>query len=195
MTSAPQSASSAPAVGANSHPASSTTRTPPKTSTDGLVLMDRDTRRARLNGETGAMDTSSRPVPVADQASAGYWQAASHGVLALAACTECERYALPPPLVCPYCGNSDPQWAYREVPGTGSIRSWTVVRDAFLPGFDELLPYVLVDVELDVQSGLRMIGRLLEPSSTTLHANDAVVVDFEPITADCQVPAFRLAGR
>ncbi len=36
------------------------------------------------------------------------------------------------------------------------------MHQSFLPGFDDLLPFVLVDVELDEQADLRTIGRLLD---------------------------------
>ena len=36
------------------------------------------------------------------------------------------------------------------------------MRQSFLPGFDDDVPFVLVDVELDEQADLRMIGRLLD---------------------------------
>ena len=51
---------------------------------------------------------------------------------------------------------------FTAVSGRGIVRSWTVVRQAFLPGFDSDLPFVLVDVELVEQEELRLIGRLLD---------------------------------
>ncbi len=49
---------------------------------------------------------------------------------------------------------------FEPVSGRGFVRSWTVVRQSFLPGFEDDLPFVLVDVELEEQPDLRMIGRL-----------------------------------
>ena len=49
------------------------------------------------------------------------------------------------------------------------MRSWTVVRQSFLPGFDDDLPFVLVDVELVEQADLRLIGRLLDGVDVDLH--------------------------
>jgi uncharacterized OB-fold protein len=69
------------------------------------------------------------------------------------------------------------------------VRSWTVVRQSFLPGFD--VPFVLVDVELEEQSELRMIGRLLGTGEPRLGAT--VRVAFEDLTDGISVPAFELA--
>ena len=42
--------------------------------------------------------------------------------------------------------------AFAPVSGRGTVRSWTVVRESFLPGFDDDLPFVLVDVELNEEA-------------------------------------------
>jgi uncharacterized OB-fold protein len=79
------------------------------------------------------------------------------------------------------------------VSGRGTVRSWTVVRQAFLPGFDDDLPFVLVDVELVEQQELRLIGRLLDGVNTDLNVGDAVVVGFEDLAPGVAVPAFELS--
>lgn len=135
---------------------------------------------------------TSRPVPVPDAASAGYWDAAAHGHLALPRCARCRQFCLPPVPVCPTCGSTDPAYTSEVVAGTGTVRSWTVVRDAFLPGFAQEVPYLLVDVELDCQPGLRTIGRLLDGPGAHLRQGDAVVVAFEALGDGTAVPAFRL---
>jgi len=134
-----------------------------------------------------------KPLPVPDELSSGYWDAAARGVLALPRCEVCHRYALPPTAVCPECGSTDPRFTVAEVAGGGTVRSWTVVRDTFLPGFADDVPYVLVDVELDAQRELRMIGRLVDGVDAPLHLDDRVRVVFDRIADDVAVPAFALA--
>jgi len=73
------------------------------------------------------------------------------------------------------------------------VRSWTVVRQALLPGFEDHLPFVLVDVELVEQDDLRLIGRLLDGVTAHLHVGAAVVVGFEDLAPGVAVPAFELA--
>jgi uncharacterized OB-fold protein len=72
------------------------------------------------------------------------------------------------------------------------VRSWTIVRDSFLPGFADDVPYVLVDVELDVQSSIRMIGRLVDGVDAPLAVGDRVAVTFDHLTDGMAVPAFVL---
>jgi uncharacterized protein len=100
---------------------------------------------------------------------------------------------MPPDVVCPSCGSTDPQFRFVPVSGRGTLRSWTVVRQTFLPGFDDDLPFVLADVELADEPGLRLIGRLLDGVSVALHVGDAVTAAFEDIAPGVAVPAFRLS--
>ena len=97
--------------------------------------------------------------------------------------------------MCPNCGSTDPRFVATPVDGSGAIRSWTVVRDSFLPGFADDVPYVLVDVELDAEPELRMIGRLVDGPDADLHLHDRVTVTFDRLSADVAVPAFALARR
>lgn len=135
---------------------------------------------------------TQRPLPVVDARSAGYWRHAARHELALARCAQCARRSHPPDLVCPHCGSIHPDWSFEPVSGHGVIRSWTVVRRSFLPGFD--VPFVLVDVELtDVDPDLRLIGRLLgAPATTALPIGSRVRVAFEDVAPGVAVPAFVL---
>jgi uncharacterized protein len=140
-----------------------------------------------------------RPVPVPDETSTPFWQAAALGDLVLARCARCRRFSHPPEPICPRCHHTDPDFAFEPVDGRGVIRSWTVLRQPFLPGFAEDLPIVLVDValELDQADGddLRLIGRLLDGPDAALRLGDAVTVAFEHVADGVLVPAFSLATR
>jgi uncharacterized OB-fold protein len=134
-----------------------------------------------------------RPVPVPDEMSAPFWSAAAEHVLTVARCAQCGQFSVPPDVVCPHCHAADPGFEFTQVSGRGVVRSWTVVRQAFLPGFDDDLPFVLVDVELVEQADLRLIGRLLDGVHADLHIGDAVVVGFEDLAPGVAIPAFELA--
>lgn len=137
--------------------------------------------------------TTAKPLPVADESSAGYWEAAARGELALPRCSMCKHFTMPPTMVCSTCGSTDPRFAYEVVEGAGTIRSWTIVRDAFLPGFADDLPYVLIDVELDAQPDLRLIGRLVDRFAGGVSVGDRVTVAFDEIGDGVAVPSFTLA--
>jgi uncharacterized protein len=136
--------------------------------------------------------TSQRPVPVPDELSAPYWSAAADHRLVLARCSRCGQITHPPDVVCPLCQHPDPAFSFEPVSGGGTIRSWIVVRQSFLPGFEDLLPFVLVDVALDAQADIRLIGRLLDGPDAPLTIGGRVQVAFEDLAPGTSVPGFEL---
>jgi uncharacterized OB-fold protein len=139
-------------------------------------------------------EPSTKPLPVPDEQSAGYWKAAADHVLALARCAHCQTFNFPPGVVCRACLSPDPRFAWMPVAGTGVVRSWTVMRDSFLPGFHDDVPFVLVDVELDEQADLRMIGRLVDGPGASLHLGAHVSTVFDDLAPGVAVPAFKLVS-
>jgi uncharacterized protein len=136
---------------------------------------------------------TARPLPVPDELSRAFWDGASAHRLVLARCDACQRLVHPPGTVCPFCGSGDAGFAFVPVDGSGRIRSWTTVRQSFLPGF--VGPFVLVDVELAVQADLRLIGRLVDGPSAALCLDQAVQMVFEDVAPDVALPAFTLSER
>jgi uncharacterized OB-fold protein len=138
------------------------------------------------------LSETTRPVPVPDERSRAFWDAAGAHELVLARCSACAQFVHPPETVCPHCGAGDAIFEFVPVDGSGRIRSWTTVRQSFLPGFD--VPFVLIDVELSVQRDLRMIGRLVDGSAAQLRLDLPVRMVFEDIAAGVAIPAFALEG-
>jgi len=136
--------------------------------------------------------TTARPVPVPDERSAPYWEAAAQHRLVLARCSRCDELTHPPDVVCARCHHPDPGFVFEEVGGRGAVRSWVVVRESFLPGFD--VPFVLVDVAMDEDDGVRLIGRLLDGPDAPLARGKRVRVAFEDLAPGVAVPAFILEG-
>jgi uncharacterized OB-fold protein len=135
----------------------------------------------------------TRPVPVPHEVSAPFWEAAGRHVLTLARCARCGAFTHPPDAVCRGCGSADPGFDFVEVDGAGTVRSWTVMRQSFLPGFDDDVPFVLVDVELAAAPGIRLIGRLLDGPGAPLRTGRSVTLAFEDLGPGLAVPALELA--
>ena len=136
------------------------------------------------------MSPTGRPLPVPDDRSREFWAAAATHSLVLARCARCSTFSHPPGAVCPHCGSTDPAFEFLPVDGSGSVRSWTVIRQSFLAGFDT--PFVLVDVELSAQPDLRLIGRLVDGPDAPLRLGAPVRVTFEDLAPGFAVPAFAL---
>ena len=135
---------------------------------------------------------TGRILPVPDDASAPFWEACADHLLKLPRCAQCNQLTLPPEIVCPHCKTTKPAWRYDTVSGRGKVRTWTVMRHSFLGGFE--LPFVLVDVELEDQMDLRMVGRLLGETEAPLAIGERVEVVFEELVPGVAIPSFRRAG-
>lgn len=135
-------------------------------------------------------ESAHPPLPVPNEVSAAFWAAAAEHSFVLARCTRCGIFAHPPSVVCQRCLHPQSEFGFVPVDGGGRICSWVVFQDSFLPGFD--VPYVLVDVELDVQPGLRLIGRLVEGPEATIQRGSRVNVVFDDIAPGVSIPAFGL---
>lgn len=134
------------------------------------------------------------PIPVPDDLSAPFWEAAGRHALVMQKCGECGWYAYPPTLFCGNCLSPTAPREWEPVSGAGRLKSWTVMHQAFLPGFDDDLPYAVGDVELAEQAGLRMIARLelVEPEQLTLGM--ALQVSFVDVAEGLALPRFRPVG-
>lgn len=108
------------------------------------------------------------PVDV-DADSHRFWDGLADGRLILSACSRCHRVWTPPSPRCPRCGSGEP--ADREVPGTGHVYSWVVIRRALDPAFADDVPYAIAVVTLDDADGARLLGRILDTPPELIRAD------------------------
>ena len=97
----------------------------------------------------------SKPVPVPNELSRPYWEAAAQGRLVLQCCSACATLRHYPRVLCDVCYSSAVHW--QPASGRGTLHSWTVAHHAFHPAFAAELPYALVTV--DLEEGVRALGR------------------------------------
>ncbi|HZS13265.1 MAG TPA: OB-fold domain-containing protein [Candidatus Dormibacteraeota bacterium] len=120
-----------------------------------------------------------RPQPVPNEMTAPFWDAARQGVLALQRCTGCSRFHHPPLPYCPECHANS--FEYAPVSGRGTVWSYTIMRQARVVGFEDMIPYAAMAVEIDEQPGLLVVGNLVEADPESVHVGMRVEVRFEPI--------------
>ena len=130
------------------------------------------------------------PIPVSDDISAPFWEAARRGELVVHRCTGCGSLSYPPRLVCPKCLLDPPAFEWVPVSGRGELVTWTIVRDAFLPGFAPLVPYAVGDIRLAEQDDLRFVARLVDVDVDDLRIGLPDAVRFVDGGEDTCVPVF-----
>jgi len=139
-----------------------------------------------------APNSPPKPVPVPDEYSQGFWDAAASHTLAIQRCQSCGFFSYPPVMLCPSCQSQDRDFRFEPVSGRGTIRTWTVMRQAFLPGFQGDVPYVVAEVELEEQAGLKMIGQLIDGMNAELTIGAPVEVVFADVAEGMSVPHFQM---
>ena len=98
------------------------------------------------------------PVPQITDDNAAFWTGGRQGELLITRCTNCGYYLHPPSPRCPKCFSD--AVAPSAVSGRGTVYSYTINRQAWVPGLE--VPFVLAIVELDEQPGLRLMTNLVE---------------------------------
>jgi uncharacterized OB-fold protein len=130
------------------------------------------------------------PHPFADDTTQPFWDAAREGRLVASKCATCGTFLLPPQPRCFNCQGQTFDWV--ELPGTGTIYTFTVVRHPLAPGLDEVVPYISGIVELDGTqgAGARMITNIVDCDPEAVAVGDKVRVVFDKVSDTFAVPRF-----
>ena len=138
------------------------------------------------------------PVPAVSAETVGWWEAAARRSLVVQRCARCATTRHPPGPLCPRCRSTAAEWF--ELPGTGTVFTFTVVHQAFLPALAERLPYVVAAVDLDgiernaEDEGARFVSNLVEIDPADVTIGMPVSVVWEEMGPELVVPRFRPAA-
>lgn len=132
------------------------------------------------------MDATTGIPPAVTEESAPFWEAAAEGRLLAERCADCGAESFPPRGACRSCRSR--ATAPVEVTGPGSVYSFTVNHQRWLPGLE--VPYAVVLVEFERHPGVRVAGRLRGCPPGDAAVGLAVDVGFEPGPGGCHIPSF-----
>ena len=119
-----------------------------------------------------------------------FWDAARDRRLTACRCADCGAFRMPPTPFCPKCQSQSVEWP--DVPGTGSLFSWTVVRRAIAPGMEGSLPYVPALVDLDGAPGARLISNVIGCRLDALRVGARLDLIWRDGPGGQSLPGFRL---
>jgi uncharacterized protein len=129
-----------------------------------------------------------KPVPIADDLSAPFWNAARDHHLEIQRC-ECGYYNHPPRPFCDSCLSQ--QLEFTRVSGRGTIYTFTVMQQRDVPGFEHEAPFLNIVVELQEQPLLLMVSNLPLSERDRVRVGAPVEVYFEDRGDNIVVPQFR----
>jgi uncharacterized OB-fold protein len=104
-----------------------------------------------------------------------FWTSGQDGKLRFTRCQSCGYWIHPTSPICPECHSKD--LAPEEVSGSATLHTYTINRQAWIPGFDP--PYVVAIVELPEQEGLRLTTNLVNVALDDVRIGMPVKVTFE----------------
>ncbi|HEY8058575.1 MAG TPA: OB-fold domain-containing protein [Acidimicrobiales bacterium] len=140
------------------------------------------------------------PLPETDWApTAPFWAAAAEQRLSLPRCDACRRLVWYPADTCARCGGAGLTWV--DLSGRGTLFSWVVVHQQFLPQYEP--PFVTALVAVDEDPAARLATRLVDvdPRAPGLRIDQPVEVVFAPlrfagVDGEVTAPFWRpMAGR
>jgi uncharacterized OB-fold protein len=143
----------------------------------------------KLKGVAEVEGVARRPVPVSTELTQPFWDAARERRLAIQRCVACGRYQHPPNTICPRCLSTDLAWA--NMSGKGTVIAYTVMNEPVVNGFEQVIPYACVIVELAEQSGLLILTNLVEAPASAARVGLEVELTFESTDRGFVLPQFR----
>ncbi|MGY8935065.1 MAG: Zn-ribbon domain-containing OB-fold protein [Alphaproteobacteria bacterium] len=133
----------------------------------------------------------TRPIPVPDEWTKPFWDAAKRGVLELQRCQNCGHFQHPPYATCVNCISTDLK--FEPVEGGGTIYAYTIMYHTGDQRFAGAVPYASIIVEMDKAPGAFLPGNLLGVPYADAKVGRRVEVVFETLNDDITLPQFRLA--
>jgi uncharacterized OB-fold protein len=137
-------------------------------------------------------EQSAFPYPVPEYGAEAYWSACNEERLVMQRCSACRQFRWHPAPLCIHCGGDEFSW--EELTGRGRVTTWTVVTHPVHPAAIALVPYVVVEIELEEQVGLRMLSNLIEVNPEAITMDAAVELAFVTHPNGQKLPVFRLTG-
>lgn len=127
-------------------------------------------------------------LPVPDEASRPFFDAALKGRLMIQRCAQCAQAWFPLRARCALCHHENLEW--EAASGKGRIYMHGRMRQVFHPELADAVPYRLAIVELE--EGVRVLTQLVDAEPEQVRAGAAVEVTFEQISDEVAIPKFRL---
>jgi len=126
------------------------------------------------------------PVPAASPYTLPWWQAAAEHRLVVQVCDVCDRPRHPPAPICPRCRSTASHFV--DHPPTGTIYTFTVVHQPFVPGMP--VPCVIAVVELG--QGIRLVTDVVDADPAEVRIGGPVELVWEDMGPDLALPRARL---
>jgi uncharacterized OB-fold protein len=128
-----------------------------------------------------------KPLPNVNEDTREFWHSCRLHQLRFQKCGSCGHIRWPPSMICPMCYSRDTQWIVSG--GKGKVYTFVVYHVAYHPGFEDEVPYVVADVELE--EGPRLLTNIVGCRTDEVECDMSVEVTWEDITEEFSLPKFK----
>ena len=105
-----------------------------------------------------------KPFPIPTPTSKPFWDGLAEHQVRIQQCRACHSWIFYPRVMCPHCWAADLEW--KEIPGTGTLYTFTICRKPTHPLFAGEVPQLLAVVQLD--EGPRLTSTLVNVRETEI---------------------------
>lgn len=116
-----------------------------------------------------------RPLPELTSENTAFWTGGERGELMITCCDDCSAAIHPPQIVCPTCQSRNV--AARAMAGTGTVYTFTVNHQPWLP--DMAVPFALAVVDVDGAPGVRVTAPVITDQPEAVHIGQRMQIRFE----------------
>lgn len=109
-----------------------------------------------------------------------FWDSIKEHSLKVQRCDDCGHYRYIPKDICQHCYSEQTTWS--PISGRGEVYTYTIVRRAPTPAYQEEAPYALVHVTME--EGFRMIAKLRTDDPEAVRIGMPVQIVYEDATPD-----------
>lgn len=128
----------------------------------------------------------SKPLPVVNDLNRPHWDGARRHEYWIQRCQDCDHRWFPPQSNCSCCWSTNMEWT--QSTGRGTVLSFVVYHQGWLPGYREDVPYNVAIVELE--EGVRVINNIVGVPNDSVEIGMPVEVTFEDVTPEVTIPRF-----
>ena len=130
-------------------------------------------------------------LPQPDADTEPYWAAMKNHELHIQRCSDCNTFRHPPRKHCANCGSENSQWA--KMSGNGILHTHIEVVQPVLPQWREDAPYNIVQVELEEDPQVLIMGNVVGVDDSELKVGMPVKITFDDVTDDVTIPRWTAA--
>lgn len=131
---------------------------------------------------------SGTPVPVPGPEDRLFWAACDKRELRIQQCAACLTFRHPPAPICPACRSTETLWT--QVPGTGEVFSFTIVRHPVHPIFKDQVPFNVAVILLDGAGDVRLVSNVMDAAPEEMAIGLRVRLQWDETEEGAVLPRF-----